>query len=145
MHHGVHSRSQHGPVVLVVGVGLVNGALGLAAHPLHVLLVLLLDVLHPDVVDAVKQSYLHTSMQQSSHSIHLCCEASWRRTATRRQLQGAGAGVGGSANGQNPEIRWQGVGQEHCVSAHQTMCWATSKATTQTARYNMQGKDSSLR
>ena len=58
--HGIHSRCQHGSVGLVVAVGRVNGALSLAAHPLHVLLVLLLDVLHPDVVDAVKQRHLHS-------------------------------------------------------------------------------------
>lgn len=58
VHHGVDACSEHGPVVLIVGVGLVYGTLGFAAHPLHVLLVLLLDVLHPDVVDAVKQGNL---------------------------------------------------------------------------------------
>ena len=58
VHHGVYSRCQHGPVVLVVGIGLVYSTLCLAAHTLHVLLVLLLDVLHPNVVDPVKQSNL---------------------------------------------------------------------------------------
>ena len=58
VNHGVDARSEHGPVVLVVGIGLVYGALGFAAHSLHVFLVLLLDVLHPDVVDAVKQGNL---------------------------------------------------------------------------------------
>ncbi len=37
---------------------LVNGGLRLAADALHVLLVLLLDVLHPDAVDAVEQRNL---------------------------------------------------------------------------------------
>ena len=58
VHHGVHSRREHGPVVLVVGIGLVYGALGFAAHTFHVLLVLLLNVLYPDIVDAVKQRNL---------------------------------------------------------------------------------------
>lgn len=58
VHHGVHSRCQHGPVVLVVGIGLVYSTLCLAAHTLHVLLVLLLDMLHPYVVYPVKQSNL---------------------------------------------------------------------------------------
>ena len=58
VHHGVHSRRQHGPVVLIVGIGLVYSTLCFAAHTLHVLLVLLLDVLHPNVVYPVKQSNL---------------------------------------------------------------------------------------
>lgn len=57
-HHGVDSRSEHVAVGLVVAVGQVNGALSFAAHPLHVLLVLLLDVLHSNVVYAVKQRHL---------------------------------------------------------------------------------------
>lgn len=48
-------------MVLVVGIGLVYSTLGFAAHPLHVFLVFLLNVLHPDVVDAVKQGYLQSS------------------------------------------------------------------------------------
>ena len=58
---------------------LVDGGLGLAAHALHVLLVLLLDVLHPDAVDAVEQRHLRgrqrragfaepTSKQFSDHN-----------------------------------------------------------------------------
>lgn len=65
VHHGVHARSEHGSVVLVVGVGLVNGTLGFAAHPLHVLLILLLNVLHPDVVDAVKQGDLQSNTDRT--------------------------------------------------------------------------------
>ena len=37
---------------------LVYRGLGLAAHALHVLLILLLDVLHADAVDAIKQRHL---------------------------------------------------------------------------------------
>ena len=64
VHHSVDACSEHGSVVLVVGIGLVNGTLGFAAHTLHVLLVLLLNVLHPDVVDAVKQRNLHAHQNQ---------------------------------------------------------------------------------
>ena len=46
-------------MVLVVAISLVNGALSLAAHTLHVLLILLLNVLHPDVVYPVKKGNLH--------------------------------------------------------------------------------------
>ena len=74
MHHGVNSCSQHGSVVLIVGIGLINSALRLAAHTLHVLLVLLLNVLHPDVVDAVKQSHLQ-SHQGCNNDQTQCCEA----------------------------------------------------------------------
>ena len=58
MHHSVHTRSEHGSVVLVVGIGLIYSTLSFAAYPLHVLLVLLLDVFHPDVVYPVKQGNL---------------------------------------------------------------------------------------
>ena len=37
---------------------LVDGGLSLATDALHILLVLLLDVLHPDAMDAVKQRNL---------------------------------------------------------------------------------------
>ena len=74
VHHGVDAGSQHGSVMLVIGIRLVNGALSLAAHALHVLLVLLLDVLHPDVVDAVKQSNLQSARRGVQHTP--CCYGS---------------------------------------------------------------------
>ena len=68
VHHGIHARRQHSPVVLIVGIGLIDGSLSLTTHPLHVLLVLFLDVLHPDVVYPVKQSHLHVANQH--HQVH---------------------------------------------------------------------------
>ena len=70
VHHGVDARSEHGPVVLVVGIGLVNGALGFAAHALHVLLVLLLNMLHPDIVDAIEKGYLQPTEVFDNHCSH---------------------------------------------------------------------------
>ena len=43
MHQVVHPLGHHGAVVLVLGVGCVDGTLRLAPDPLHVLLVLILQ------------------------------------------------------------------------------------------------------